>query len=55
MINEFKMGNVVLLKSGGLPMTVEIVDINDIRTVWFDEAELKRDAFDPSELIKIGE
>lgn len=52
---EFKIGNVVVINSGGPLMTVEVIEADIIRTVWFKEAELHRDAFDKIALIKIAE
>lgn len=33
---EFKVGDVVILKSGGPSMTVNSVDISGVFCVWFD-------------------
>lgn len=51
----FKVGDVVLLKSGGPVMTIiEIRSDGYLAARWFtSEAELKYDAFDPKELIKV--
>lgn len=34
---ELKAGDVVMLKSGGMPLTVAEVDGNDIECVWLGE------------------
>jgi uncharacterized protein YodC (DUF2158 family) len=34
---EFKAGDVVMLKSGGMPLTVAEVDGNNIECVWLGE------------------
>jgi uncharacterized protein YodC (DUF2158 family) len=34
---EFKAGDVVMLKSGGMPLTVADVDGNNIECVWLGE------------------
>ena len=50
MSDEFKIGDVVKLKSGGPKMTVE--DISDVRSVkvilcsWFDKSNRFNDEFD---------
>ena len=52
----FEAGDVVKLKTGGLPMTIETVlgflpgKGAGVCCAWFDEEGLHRDAFDPSEL-----
>ena len=52
---KFKVGDVVLLRSGGPAMTVEVVrkggDELVCHTKWFDGAEVKRDAFAEYELL----
>jgi uncharacterized protein YodC (DUF2158 family) len=51
----FKIGDLVLLKSGGPVMTVsEEISKDSICVDWFKDEELKRDAFDPNELIKVN-
>ena len=51
---EFKIGDVVKLKSGGKHMTVELRPINPVtkrefddrfQCVWMDGSEIKRDTF----------
>ncbi len=39
---EFKEGDVVRLKSGGPPMTVEQIYDEDISCVWFEKVGNKR-------------
>lgn len=51
----FKAGNVVIAKSGGPLMTVETVDMDIIKTVWFDDAELREGFFSQEQLILIRE
>ena len=52
---RFKIGDVVVLKSGGPPMTVFLVERTAhleplYRTTWFDGKKLLRDAFADPEL-----
>ena len=54
----FKLGDIVLLRSGGPAMTVYLMredhageTIYD--TIWFDDRELKRDSFSGAELIGV--
>lgn len=51
----FKVGDVVLLRSGGPSMTIYFVRPHDPPFVygveWFDNHELKRDSFSELELI----
>ena len=57
-MEEFKVGDVVCLKSGGPDMTVEIeVGENHeskgrIRCVWFEKDKRQRDDFRPETLMK---
>lgn len=37
---EFDVGDVVRLKSGGPPMTVEAIEGGAARVVWFDDQHL---------------
>lgn len=41
----FKEGDLVILKSGGAPMTVEEVHGQDISCVWSDGKKVSRDTF----------
>ena len=53
-MNEVKIGDIVILRSGGPTMTViETGPDKFINTVWFVNDELKRDAFDQRELVKV--
>jgi uncharacterized protein YodC (DUF2158 family) len=45
MSESFVVGDVVRLKSGGDPMTVEEVDGNDISCVWFEGKKPHRQTF----------
>ncbi|WP_129781032.1 YodC family protein [Peristeroidobacter soli] len=45
MSESFAIGDVVQLKSGGQPMTVEEVDDNDISCVWFEAMAPKGQTF----------
>jgi len=45
---EWKLGNVVQLKSGGPAMTVESVSGDAVGCVWFDRNRLFRDTFKAS-------
>ena len=55
-VRRFKIGDIVVLKSGGPPMTVWEVDAPPLdkvaiyRTNWFVGGELHRDAFSKLEL-----
>ncbi|MBW7867895.1 MAG: DUF2158 domain-containing protein [Brumimicrobium sp.] len=44
-MNTFKVGNVVVLKSGGPSMTIESIDGEVVDCVWFSNKELKRATF----------
>jgi uncharacterized protein YodC (DUF2158 family) len=35
--DQFKVGDVVVLRSGSIPMTVEEIDGKDVSCVWMDE------------------
>lgn len=55
-MEEFKIGDVVQLKSGGEKMTVKNVDFpheDQIQCEWFFKQELKLENFFPSMLIKV--
>jgi uncharacterized protein YodC (DUF2158 family) len=47
---RFKVGDVVVLRSGGPRMTVWSVSNHDIGTVWFVGDLVQRDGFDEAEL-----
>jgi len=48
----FKVGDVVQLKSGGVRMTVERIDGEDISCVWFEGKRVERNAFPVGALQK---
>jgi uncharacterized protein YodC (DUF2158 family) len=62
---EFKVGDVVMLKSGGSPMTVEQVGKRSMTNedlvwcVWFEDAGkrqvVKRETFPPGALMKAAD
>ena len=41
----FKVGDVVVLKSGGPRMTVEEIEGQEVQCVWFDKTTQKRGEF----------
>jgi uncharacterized protein YodC (DUF2158 family) len=45
MAEQFKVGDVVLLKSGGPDMTIETVTGQTVHCVWFEKNVVKRGAF----------
>lgn len=47
---DFKVGDTVMLKSGGEVMTVEAVS-EKIDCVWFNGKKVERSRFDPATLI----
>jgi len=50
---DFKKGDVVMLKSGGPPMTVQsICSDGNLSCTWFIKGEQKKNDFDP-ETVKI--
>ena len=42
---DFKLGDVVQLKSGGPSMTVEAISGNDVVCIWFDKMKAHRKSF----------
>lgn len=52
-MTKFKVGDLVLLKSGGPIMTVDFVENSLIRTIWFVNDNAIREGFEPSELILV--
>lgn len=51
---ELKAGDVVMLKSGGVPLTVAEVDGNDIECVWLgEEGDLFRETL-PRAVLEIA-
>ncbi len=53
-MEDFKIGDVVTLKSGGHKMTVEsfLKEYNRVICIWFDDFKIKRgDSFEPECLI----
>ena len=52
-MNPFQIGDVVMLKSGGPAMTVsELGDDDQVISVWFVSAELKKAVFTVESLTK---
>lgn len=45
MSDTFALGDVVQLKSGGDPMTVEEIDGSDISCVWSEKKKIERATF----------
>ncbi|WP_353176170.1 DUF2158 domain-containing protein [Salinisphaera sp. T5B8] len=52
MSESFKAGDVVQLKSGGVPMTVEEVEGENISCVWFEGKKSHRQTFVSATLKK---
>lgn len=50
---DLKVGDVVILKSGGPPMTVNCIHEQNVDCVWFMSGELKNGTFD-KESVKIN-
>jgi len=48
----FQVGDVVQLKSGGVSMTVEAIDGDDIACVWFEGKRVERNSFPTGTLQK---
>lgn len=61
MEQKFKIGDVVVLKSGGPDMTIHADEINDAdffgiyECVWFVDEEMKFENFHQNALMKIPE
>jgi len=58
MADEFKVGDVVELKSGGPKMTIEVIDDygtghKQARCVWFDKAKREATIFEFATLKKV--
>ncbi len=51
----FNEGDVVMLKSGGPPMTVDSHIEEGVRCVWFDKSERKTSIFNENTLEKFEE
>jgi len=51
MSNLFTQGDVVLLKSGGVKMTVEQIAGDEISCVWFEGNKAQREIF-PAAVLK---
>ena len=47
MASSFQVGDIVRLRSGGIPMTVEeVVDGHSVKCIWFDDkGDLQRVTF----------
>jgi uncharacterized protein YodC (DUF2158 family) len=58
---DFQSGDVVMLRSGGPPMTVEaLAPVKELHTtiavcLWFDAGELHHEAFEFHTLKKVNE
>jgi len=52
MSDSFIVGDVVQLKSGGVKMTIEEIDGNDISCVWFEGKNSHRQTFVSATLKK---
>lgn len=52
MAETFAVGDVVKLKSGGEPMTVEQVEGDDVSCVWFEGKRVQRETFTAGTLKK---
>ncbi|MCB1764452.1 MAG: DUF2158 domain-containing protein [Candidatus Competibacteraceae bacterium] len=50
--DDLKIGDVVMLKSGGPKMTVSDKEDNDVFCIWFDGDQKKRDTF-PKDTVVI--
>lgn len=52
---KFELGDLVILRSGGPVMTISYETTDEyIQCDWFNDRELKHDAFHPNELIKVS-
>jgi uncharacterized protein YodC (DUF2158 family) len=49
----FQIGDVVKLKSGGPKMTVESMDNDGVKCVWFDKADSKAAIFPEGTLARL--
>lgn len=49
---EFKLGDVVVLKSGGPPMTIDGIGGDIVSCVWYDGSGVRREDFGPNSLKK---
>lgn len=52
MVDTFTVGDVVQLKSGGVSMTVEKVDGDEISCVWFEGKKVQKSTFASGALKK---
>lgn len=52
MSNNFKVGDVVQLNSGGSAMTVEEIEGNYVSCVWFEKQKVERATFPAATLSK---
>jgi uncharacterized protein YodC (DUF2158 family) len=56
MSNQFAVGDVVKLKSGGPQMTVESLDNHDqISCIWFNDNKKHKDSFHKDLLLKVDQ
>lgn len=52
MENEFRIGDVVQLRSGGTRMTIEHIDGDQVACTWFEGKTLERATFIAGALMK---
>ena len=52
---DFKVGDRVMLISGGEVMTVEEINGDLVDCVWFNRKKVERDSFLPATLRKFGD
>lgn len=50
---DFNVGDVVWLKSGGPKMTVTEIDEDEVTCVWFEGTQARSDEFIPLALTKV--
>ena len=49
-MNDFKRGDVVMLKSGGPKMTIDQIEANQVWCDWFEGSKKISDTFPPTSL-----
>jgi uncharacterized protein YodC (DUF2158 family) len=52
METEFRVGDVVTLRSGGTRMTIEHIDGDQVACTWFEGKKLERATFVAGALVK---
>jgi uncharacterized protein YodC (DUF2158 family) len=53
---EFKLGDVVIKRTGGNKMTITSIDVNEnYECIWFDDKKLYNDLFHKNEIVTIPE